>query len=165
MASFRDLTDKIYSAIQDDDFDEAMKLGSTMNRTSDEGKDFTGVLLDLASKTQDFSIYLFVDYWVLKAESSEAHYAAALLLFVAFPWIHGAYTLAFWHMTKAIESKPNDLQLMQFAIDVWDSPDTMVDDAAIVGYLKKLIAANPSSTVYDLMLHDIEVKLKQSGPE
>lgn len=131
---------KVATLIGSNDFDAVLKL---RDQVSDS--DFVYAITDLAAETHDFSYYLFIEYWVLKTDSTNAHSIASSTLLGVYSWIPGAYTLAFAHIQHVIEKKPNDTAYLLRALHIWESPDAEVDQATVHLYAQRVLEIDPGN--------------------
>ncbi|KRO18225.1 hypothetical protein IV56_GL001356 [Lacticaseibacillus saniviri JCM 17471 = DSM 24301] len=131
---------KVATLIGSNDFDAVLKL---RDQVSDS--ELEHAIDELASEKKDFSYYLFLEYWILKTDSQEAHRAAATALIGFYSWIPGAYTLAFAHIQHVIERDPNNIADLLAALHTWESPDAEVDQATVHLYAQRVLEVDPDN--------------------
>lgn len=107
-------------------FDEAYDVMGDMNT-----KEIESILMRIGDEEQDLSVYTFVVSLLLKEEKVEYHLIAANIMEILFNYEEGAYKMACYHMKRATQLAPNDLELKKALLDYGKEPDRVLDDEEV----------------------------------
>lgn len=107
-------------------FDEAYEVMGDLN-----AKEVESVLMNIGDEDQDLSVYTFVVSLLLKEEKVEYHLIAANIMEILFNYEEGAYKMACYHVKRAAQLAPNNLELKKALLDYGKEPDRVLDDEEV----------------------------------
>lgn len=107
-------------------FDEAYEVMGDLN-----AKEVESVLMNIGDEDQDLSVYTFVVSLLLKEEKVEYHLIAANIMEILFNYEEGAYKMACYHVKRATQLAPNNLELKKALLDYGKEPDRVLDDEEV----------------------------------
>lgn len=82
-------------------------------------------LMSLFPGTQSHEVYLFMMYAISKEETPERHLAICDNLMFMDPYISGSYSLIRWHLERALEVCPGNIETIQWIVDSFsNNPDS-----------------------------------------
>ncbi|MGJ0909514.1 hypothetical protein [Clostridium botulinum] len=105
---------------------EFMKVKSIIhNVTKDE---LEAVLFEIGCDEESICAYSFMCFLMLEDESVEYHCLTSGLLNIAFPYLPGAYETSLYHIRRAIQLDPEDMELKRTLLFFNEIPEKLVGD-------------------------------------
>lgn len=103
------------------------------------------ILLDIGYDDECICAYSFVCFLLLKQESKDYHHLASIILIHAFPHLVGGYKTALYHIRRAIEMDPNDIDLEEMLIFFHNIPEKLVSREEAIKVATKVLEKKPES--------------------
>ncbi|MGN4444834.1 hypothetical protein ACTFOB_07955 [Bacillus cereus group sp. MYBK79-1] len=124
-------------------FEEAEKLFKNNNF-----EDFSEEMLYVAYENSSITNYSFINYLLMKDESSDLHDLAFDLLVNPLCHIDGAYHSALYHATRSVEltNEENVDSLLQLLF-LHSVPDKLISDKQAIAICNKILALDASHEI------------------
>lgn len=105
-------------------------------------------LFNIGYDDDNICAYAYICFLLQKHESAELHLSAMSLLVIAFPFVNGGYQSGLYHVRRAIQLNPNDIDLEEMLIFMHEMPliEKLVSDKEIREVACRVLAKKPSST-------------------
>ena len=115
------LESRIKKLVLENNFSELEKLlgDATVEKIDD-------ILSKIAFDNESVVMYTTACMLLIKKETAELHYIAAQLLMHPLCHFEGAYAAALYHVRKAIELDPDDIELKEVLVFLHGVPDKVV---------------------------------------
>ena len=99
----------------------------------------------MAWEKKDVSVYLFLEFLLLKNECADYHRIAADLLQGALCFLGGAYWVAYRHTRRAIELEPENDRNKESLLSFYDISDEILSMEEVLKIAKEVLGENPDS--------------------
>lgn len=116
------------------------------------------VVFALGFDEQSICAYSFICFLIGQNETVERHLLAMELLVHCFPHIQGAYASALYHVRKAIELRPDDIDLEELLLFMHELPliDKLIKDNEAKEIAEKVLKKNHKAL--ELKAYSLEIK-------
>lgn len=145
--------DKLKQQIFTGKFAQALKFIQTLNVNEQER-----ILTKLAFDTTSISIYTLVVALLLETETAQRHAVAEKILSLPLDFIEGAAIAALYHIRRAIELDPDDMELKQVLLTFHESPNRLVIKKEAIEVAKAILKNKPYSKIALRILSDYGVE-------
>lgn len=134
---------KLENLITSADFEEAEK-----SFTNNSFKDFSEEMLYVTYENSSITNYSFINYLLMKKESSDLHDLAFDLLVNPLCHIDGAYHSALYHATRSVEltNEENVDSLLQLLF-LHSVPGKLISDKKAIAICNKILALDASNKI------------------
>ncbi|MEC4620102.1 hypothetical protein VST04_18540 [Bacillus paranthracis] len=134
---------KLENLITSADFEEAEK-----SFTNNSFKDFSEEMLYVTYENSSITNYSFINYLLMKKESSDLHDLSFDLLVNPLCHIDGAYHSALYHATRSVEltNEENVDSLLQLLF-LHSVPDKLISDKKTIAICNKILALDASNKI------------------
>ena len=134
---------KLENLITSADFEEAEK-----SFTNNSFKDFSEEMLYVTYENSSITNYSFINYLLMKKESSDLHDLSFDLLVNPLCHIDGAYHSALYHATRSVEltNEENVDSLLQLLF-LHSVPDKLISDKKAIAICYKILALDASKKI------------------
>lgn len=113
----------IKQLITSGNFDEAYQLIKDKNTVEEIYK-----LKEDAILSDDISFYAFINFLNKNGDNAELHYICSIIASTGINHFKGGYATGYFHIRKAIELEPNNIEYKKFALLFNDIPDALLPD-------------------------------------
>ncbi|MEI5893557.1 hypothetical protein DXB51_16110 [Bacillus cereus] len=134
---------KLENLIPSADFEEAKKLFE-----NNSFEDFSEEMLYVTYENSSITNYSFINYLLLKKESSDLHDLAFDLLVNPLCHIEGAYHSALYHAKRSVElTKEENVDSLLQLLFLHSVPDKLISDKKAIEICNKILELDASNEV------------------
>ncbi len=153
------MKENIKKAIGLGNFLEAKKMLHLIDR-----KKLEDVLFLLGMDDENFCAYTFVVFLQLEHETIENHLLAFNLLVNAFAYLNGSYATSLYHIKRAIELDPKDIELVEMLLFVHSFPlkEKLISDDEARHIANMVLLKKPASISALSVLYGFEEALNRT---
>ena len=130
----------LYGCITESEFEKAEEFCRQLNVA-----ELSGILDELAWEKEDVSVYLFLEYLLLKNECADYHRIAADLLQGVLCFLGGAYWVAYRHTRRALELEPENDRNKESLLSFYDIPDKILSMEEALKVAEEVLREKPDS--------------------
>lgn len=127
-------------AILRGDFLTAKELASQMDMET-----LNDNLFLIAYDEENITPLGFINFLLVKEETSEYHYIASFLLSMALNYLEGAYQIAFHHAKRAVELTPNDISYKEYLLFFNTIPDKLLNNEEAQEIANEILEYEPTN--------------------
>jgi hypothetical protein len=103
-------------------------------------KKLAATLFDIGYHDENNCAYAFVCFVMLEDETVNYHCLASEIMTLAFPHLNGGYETALFHIRRAMELDPSDIELDETLLFFHSLPNKLVSDEEAQRVAVKLLA-------------------------
>lgn len=107
-------------------------------------EDLKDLLFIMGCDEGSMASYAFVCFLIQENETIERHLFASYLLNIAFCHIKGAYESSFYHIRRALELRPNDIELKESLLFFNDIPERVLSDEKAIKIAQEILNVKPT---------------------
>lgn len=130
----------LYGCITESEFEKAEEFCRKLSVV-----ELSGILDELAWEKEDVSVYLFIEYLLLKNECADYHRIAADLLQGALCFLSGANWVAYRHCRRALELEPENYRNKESLLSFYDIPDQILSMEEALKIAEEVLREKPDS--------------------
>ena len=145
---------KIKNLIMNGEFLEAKKFINLIDY-----EELRNMLLDIGYNKGNICSYAFTCYLLLEKEIVPYHYLASEILNHAFPHLIGGYESSLYHIRRALELCPNDIDLKENLLFFNKIPGKVLSDEEAKKIAQEILQIKPTSRAAQRILQQLR------GPE
>lgn len=112
------------------------------------------ILLNIGFSSGSMTVYAFVCCMLIEEENRELHYLASLILSQAINHLEGAYSVALYHARRAVELRPDDVELKEYLLFFYEIPEGLITKEEATNISKEILKIKPTSKVASKVLAD-----------
>jgi hypothetical protein len=105
------------------------------------------MLLDIGYNEESICSYAFICFLLLEKETVQYHCLASEILNNAFPHLVGGYESSMYHIRRAIELSPDDVELKENLLFFNEIPQKLLSNEEVKKISKEILQKKPNSKV------------------
>lgn len=102
-------------------------------------------LKEEAIMSENIAYYTFINFLNKKGNNAELHYICSVIASTGINHFKGGYPTGYFHIIKAIEIEPNNLEYKSFALLYNDIPDTLLPNDLAKKYANDILKEKPNN--------------------
>jgi len=122
------------------------------------GNELEQMFPQLAFDTQSLAVYGLIIGLLLEAETAQKHAIAEKILSLPLNFIEGANCSALYHLRRAIQLDPDDIEFKQVLLSFHEHPDQLVGKTEAIKVAGEILSKRSDSKIAKRILSEYGVK-------